>query len=223
MLPSRKRKIRLIIYLLLILFIIIFVFIKIDRDVKPVLFSVSNAEARILATESINRIVKEELSKNVKYSDFVEIKTDSNGDISAIEMNTIEMNKFGTAVALKVQEEMKFLGGRGIGIPVGVLTKSALLSYMGPVIHVKVLPYGNVSTDFRSELESAGINQSRYRVYIVVNVNLQLMIPFGEEKMNVSSGIPIAETLIVGKVPSSYFNTGSGGFGVPYAVPTPSQ
>lgn len=221
MLPSRKRKIRPLIYILLFLFFVIFIFIKIDKDIKPTLFSLSNAEVRILTTESINKVVKEELSNNVKYSDFVSVKTDRDGNISAIEMNTVEMNKFGAAVALKVQEEMKFLGGRGVEIPVGVITGSTLLSYFGPNIKVKVMPLGNVFTDFKSELESAGINQSRYRVYITVNTVLQIMIPLGKEKVDVSATIPIAETLIVGKVPNSYFNTTSGGT-MPNVVPIPA-
>lgn len=221
MLRHRRKKIKLIIYIVIIFSVIIYVFYKIDNDIKPALFSVSNAEIKIIAVESINRVVKEELSKNIKYSDFVNVKTDKNGDISAIEMNTVEMNKFGSTVALRVQEEMKFIGGRGVKVPLGVVTGSNILSFYGPKINVKILPIGNVITDFKSELQSAGINQSRYRVYIIVNTTLQIIIPFGNEKMDVASTIPIAETLIVGKVPNSYFNT-QGGYNIPGVVPVPS-
>lgn len=223
MLPSKRKKMfKFIIYVSLFMLFIFFVFYKIDKNIKPLLFAVSNAEVRIIATESINKIVKEELTKNVKYSDFVSIKTDRNGDISAIELNTVEMNKFGNNVALKLQEEMKFIGGRGVSIPFGVITGSSLLAYYGPRMNVKVYPLGNIITDFRSELESAGINQTRYRVYICVNTNLQILIPFGKDKVNVTSAIPIAETLIIGKVPSSYFNTNSSGVNIPNVVPIPS-
>lgn len=221
MLPSRKRKTKFMICAAVALFVFIFVFYKIDRDIKPLLLALSQAEARIIATESINRTVKEELSKNVKYSDFINIKTDKNGDISAIELNTIEMNKFGNDVVLKVQEDMKFAGGRGIDIPLGAVTGSSIFSYYGPKIKVKILPVGNIAADFKSEVESAGINQTRYRVYICVNTSLQIVIPFGRDNINVASTIPIAETLIVGKVPSSYFNTSSGGINVPNVVPIP--
>lgn len=223
MLPSkRKKKIKLLVYFLVFFIICLFAFYKIDNDMKPILFAVSHAEVRIIATESINRIVKEELSQNIKYSDFVNIKTDLNGDISAIELNTVEMNKFGNSIALRVQEELKLIGGRGVSIPLGVITGSGLLAYYGPRMKVEVLPMGNITTDFRSELHSAGINQTRYRVYICVNTDMQIMIPFGKDKINVSSTIPIAETLIVGKVPSSYFNTNSKDVNIPSVVPIPS-
>lgn len=223
MLPRQKKKFKIFSCFFLIFLILLILFFKIDKDIKPVLFSVSGTEVRILATECINRVVKEELSNNVKYSDFVSVKTDTNGDISAIEMNTVEMNKFGANIALKVQEEMRFIGGRGISIPLGVITNSSLLSSFGPNINVKVQPMGNVVTDFKSELQSAGINQSRYRVYISINTNMQIMIPLGQEKINVVSIIPIAETLIVGKVPNMYYNTESGGDTVPNIIPMPSS
>lgn len=216
-----KKTVKLLVCLFLSIFVLLVIFLKIDLEIKPVLFNVSGSEVKIMATESINKVVKEQLTNNVKYSDFVNIKTDKNGDISAIELNTIEMNKFGSEVALKVQEEMKFIGGRGIGIPLGVITGSTILSYLGPKIYVNVMPIGNVTTEFKSELQSAGINQSRYRVYITVNTELQIMVPFGSEKMNVSSTIPIAETLIVGKVPQYLFNSQSGGASTPNVIPVP--
>lgn len=219
----RKKSLKkLIICVLLALFVFVLVFLKIDKDIKPVLYSVSSSEIKILATESINRVVKEELTNNVKYSDLVDIKADSEGNITSIEMNTVEMNKLGADVALKVQDEMKFLGGRGVNIPLGVLTGSTILSSLGPNINVKTVPLGNVVTDFKSELQSAGINQSRYRVYITVNTELKVLIPFSDEKVNVASTIPIAETLIVGKVPYYYFNTQSEGTNMPNVFPVPS-
>jgi len=201
---------------------IIFLFYKIDKDIKPLLFTVANSEVRIFATEAINKMVKEELSKNMEYSDFVNVKTDKNGEISAIELNTIQMNKFGNNVALKVQEEIKFIGGRGVTIPLGVITGSNLLSNYGPKMNIQVRPIGNITTDFKSELQSAGINQTRYRVYISVSTSFQVLIPFGKEKVDVVSTIPIAETLIVGKVPASYFNTNPGQVYPPAFVPVPS-
>jgi sporulation protein YunB len=208
---------------MIIIFIIFFLLLyKVDRDIKPLLFSVTNAEVRIITTESINKTVKDELSKNVKYSDFVSIKTDRNGDISAIELNTVEMNKFGNNIALRIQEEMKFIGGTGVSVPLGVLTGSSILAYYGPRMKIKVSPVGNITTDFKSELQSAGINQTRYRVYICVNTTLQVMIPLGKEKVDITSTIPIAETLIVGKVPASYFNTTPGDANVPNVVPIPT-
>ena len=221
MLPRKKKNMKVLFLLFLLFFIITLVFLKIDKDIKPIIIGVSNVEVKIIATESINRIIKEELSQNIKYSDFVTIKTDKNDDISAIDLNTVEMNKFGSKIALSVQSELNSIGERGISIPLGVVTGSTILSYYGPRMKVKVLPMGYVTTEFKSELQSAGINQTRYMVYIKVDTNLQLMIPLVKDKINVTSTIPIAETLIVGKVPTSYFNSSQSGTNLPSIITVP--
>ena len=225
MLPSKKRSlIKFSIYFFSIAIVFIIIFYKIDKDIKPVLIAVSNNEVRIKATDTINMAVRQELSKNVKYSDFVVIKTDKNGDISVIELNTTEMNKFGNNVSLEIQEELKTMGARGIDIPLGVITGSSLLSYYGPKIKVDVLPIGYVKYDFVPELQSAGINQTRYCVNIIISTNMQIIIPMGKEIIDVTSKIPIAETLIVGKVPASYFNSqGSQGAGSSFSIPIPKN
>lgn len=171
------------------------------------MISIAESETKIEAVQSINKIVHEELlNNNIKYSDFIIMKINQNGDIYAVEVNTVEMNKFGALISNKIQEDMKFIGGRGINIPLGMITRSNIFSFYGPKIMVKTYPIGNVLTDFKSEIESVGINQSRYRVYILINVDLQIIIPIGKDKVNITSSIPIAETLIVGKVPITYFN-----------------
>ena len=221
MLPSKKRSlIKFSIYFFSIAIVFIIIFYKIDKDIKPVLIN----EVIRKATDTINMAVRQELSKNVKYSDFVVIKTDKNGDISVIELNTTEMNKFGNNVSLEIQEELKTMGARGIDIPLGVITGSSLLSYYGPKIKVDVLPIGYVKYDFVPELQSAGINQTRYCVNVIISTNMQIIIPMGKEIIDVTSKIPIAETLIVGKVPASYFNSqgGSGG-GSSFSITIPKN
>lgn len=206
MLPKNYKKFKPLIIITVVFILLIIIFFKVDRDIRPVLFATTNAEVRIIATEAINSVVKDELSKNIKYSDFVSVRTDNNGDITSIDLNTVEINKLGTNVALRVQEQLKSIGGKGVSIPLGIVTGSALFSYYGPRLNVKVSPVGNVACSFKSELQSAGVNQTRYMVSIDVNANLQVLIPLENEKINVESTVPIAETLIVGKVPSFYYN-----------------
>lgn len=206
MLPKIRKKYKPLIVLSIVFIFLLLVFFKIDRDIRPVLFATTNAEVRIVGTEAINSIVKDELAQNIKYSDFVSVKTDNNGDIAAINLDTVEVNKFGSTVALRVQDQLKSIGGKGVSVPIGVITGSTLLAYYGPRLNIKVMPLGNVECSFKSELQSAGVNQTRYMVSINVKADLQVLIPLENEKLSVESTVPIAETLIVGKVPSFYYN-----------------
>lgn len=223
MLPRKRKKIKRLMIVGVITFTFFLAFIKIDNAIRPVLFAACNTEARVMAITAINDVVKKELSKSVNYSDLVNIKTDNNGEITAIEVNTVEMNKFGANVALNVQNTLFTEGDRGISLPLGVVTGSTLLSYYGPRVDIKVRPIGAITTDFSSELQSAGINHARYKVYIKVNTDLQIIIPFGKDKINVVSSIPVAETLIVGKVPNTYWDAKLKDLNIPNIVPVPNK
>jgi sporulation protein YunB len=67
-------------------------------------------------------------------------------------------------------------------------------------------PAGSVNTTYRSDFKSAGINQTRHIIYLDVTINLQVVIPLARNSISTKSSIPIAESIIIGKVPGTYAN-----------------
>ena len=57
-----------------------------------------------------------------------------------------------------------------------------------------------------SELISSGINQTLHRMYLQVNCNVNLLTPFHTIGENISNQILIAEAIIVGTTPDTYYN-----------------
>ena len=80
------------------------------------------------------------------------------------------------------------------------------LGKYGPQIDVKILPGGNVSAIFKTEFASSGINQTVYRVYLDVKSNISIATPFVAKTSEITSYISIAEVVIVGGVPQTYYN-----------------
>ena len=93
-----------------------------------------------------------------------------------------------------------------IKIPVGTIIGGDLIFGRGPGIDVKVMPIGTVATEIQNEITSAGINQTRHQIILVVNVQMSVITGIRRLPTNVSTTICIAETVIVGKVPESYTN-----------------
>ena len=62
---------------------------------------------------------------------------------------------------------------------------------------------GNISSSYESIFESAGINQTRHKIYLNVNMKIKVIVPFKSEEVEVATQIPISETIIVGKTPST--------------------
>ena len=69
---------------------------------------------------------------------------------------------------------------------------------------MQILPVGAVHTSFQSEFESAGINQTRHKVYLQLSASIRIVIPTGAKTTNVTANMLVAESIIVGKVPESF-------------------
>jgi sporulation protein YunB len=165
-----------------------------------------DAQARIISTETINATIREEFGNKISYDDIMTIKTDKDGNVVMIQANTVELNRIGSQVALSVQNRIQKIDGQSVKIPLGVLFRNDMFAYYGPKITFKMQPAGSVNTTYRSDFRSAGINQTRHIIYLDVTINLQVVIPLARNSISTTSSIPIAESIIIGKVPGTYAN-----------------
>ncbi|MGH4125320.1 MAG: sporulation protein YunB [Clostridium sp.] len=196
-----KTRVLLIISIIIINFtIFIYIF---DKTVMPTVMAVADAEMRAKATEIVNRAIINEYSKQFNYDEIIKIDKDSQGNIVMLKADTLKMNKIACDVALESQKELLKLGDIGIKIPIGYITRNNILSYYGPQITIKMQPIGLVETKYSSEFESAGINQTRHKIYVKVKTTVRVIIPLKSNDIEVANEIPIAETIIVGKTPNT--------------------
>ncbi len=207
--PLRKKRFKRLVILSFIFFIFIFTFYKIDRDLKPLIMALCDAEARGIAMSTINETIRDEFGNKISYDDLMTIKTDKEGNVVMLQANTVELNRIGSDVALAVQKRIENTGVRGGAIPIGAVLKSDLIAYYGPKLKFKMKPVGYVTTSYRSEFQAAGINQTRHIIYIDVTTNVQVVIPTARNSISITSNVPIAESIIVGKVPNTYAEFGS--------------
>jgi sporulation protein YunB len=182
------------------------IFIFIDRGIKPTVIAMSEAQVRYIAIKAMNNAVKKVLNTNIKYTDLLNVMTDKNGKISLIQANTIRMNALATETSSVAQEEIRLMGAEGIYIPLGSIFNSKILAGLGPRIKVTILPIGSVAIDFVTEFENAGINQTRHKIYMVMEANVRIVIPLGSDTASIRTRVPVTETIIVGDVPDYYIN-----------------
>lgn len=169
-----------------------------------------DSEARIVATTTINETIKNEFQNKISYDDIVSTKLDNEGNIIMLQANTVELNRIGSEIALAVQNRIQSKGTTGVKIPLGVLLKNDLFAYYGPKITFKMQPLGSVTTTYRSDFQSAGINQTRHVIYLDVTANVFVVIPLAKNNITVTSSVPIAESIIVGKVPGTFVTLPNG-------------
>ena len=71
---------------------------------------------------------------------------------------------------------------------------------------IKISSIGNVETDLRSEFSEKGINQTLHRVYLQVDCEVSILTPYNSITEKVSNQVLLIENVIVGKIPSTYYN-----------------
>lgn len=199
-------KSKLIIIIISIMAFILSAFLLIDWGIKPTIIAMSEAKVEYIAVLAMNNAVSQILGSNIKYTDLTDVLTDKDGKITMIQYNTILINTLARDTSTLAQDEIRSLGAEGISVPLGSITKSKILSGRGPNINVKIIPVGSVSTDFTDEFKQAGINQTRHKIFLTLKTQVRIVVPLGSDIIDVSTRVPIAETIVVGDVPDSYVN-----------------
>jgi len=186
--------------------LVLLIFLFIDHNINPAIISFSQAKIQAIAINSLSDAVKKTLGSNIKYTDFVNVLTDKNGNVAMLQANTMKMNDLAAQVSDMAQETIRSKGDEGIDIPLGTITGSKLLAGMGPKIRIRIISFPAVSTDFDSELVSSGINQTRHKIYLTLRARIRIAIPLNTADIDVESRVPVTETIIVGDVPQTYVN-----------------
>ncbi|AOT68609.1 sporulation protein YunB [Geosporobacter ferrireducens] len=202
--PRRKGNLKAFIAILAIFLFVIYSFLLVDKKVKPSVLAIAEVKAREIATRAINESVNSKVSDDIKYQDLIFIRTDTEGNVTMMQANTVMMNRLASEVALTVQDNIKQIKASSVKVPLGNVFGSQLLAQYGPKININVTPIGMVNVDFKTQFEQSGINQTRHKIYLVVNTQVRIIVPFSTNTTSVETSVPIAETVIVGKVPQSY-------------------
>ncbi len=185
-----------IIFFLLTLSVYVF-----DRLIVPNVIANAKLEMEALASEIFFTNALEIYRDNFNYEDFFHIEKDEQGYITMLSTNTMEMNYLSALVASRSQADIRQMGGLGVEFPLGYLSKNNLLAVLGPKIKVKMLPMGAVKTSYSSSFETAGINQTKHKIYLEVATRIKVILPFNSSEILYIGEIPVIETVIVGRVP----------------------
>ena len=123
-----------------------------------------------------------------------------------ISANVISINEIISDIPIKIQEELDKLENSQFKINIGSFTGSRLLSGRGPQMKVKMSTIGNLDTDLRSEFIEAGVNQTLHKIYLQVDCKVIILTPFNTIEENISNQVLLAEAVIVGTTPDTYYH-----------------
>ncbi|MBR4110186.1 MAG: sporulation protein YunB [Clostridia bacterium] len=183
----------------------IVVFEGITLLIEPSIMALCQIRATSIGV-SISSTAVKEVMNDIEYKDLVTLERDNNGKIIALQAKVIEMNQLSSQIATKMQELYSQINDAYVKIPIGNFTGNTLLAGRGPNIIVRIIPAGTVSTDFKTEFISTGINQTRHRIYLEIVSKVRVVAPLTTKTIEVVNNVNVAETVLVGDVPNSFYN-----------------
>lgn len=171
--------------------------------------SLAETSVRNSTSDLINDAIDRQIEiGNVHYDRIVYFEKDLDGKITALKTNMSEVNRLKTAILNLINDEILAMDTADIGIPAGSLIIPELFSGRGPRIPVHILSIRNSDASFQSYFTEAGINQTLQQLTMDVSVDVSVLVLGKTESFTVSSQVVVAETVIVGQVPDTFFQTG---------------
>jgi sporulation protein YunB len=189
---------------LLILGVVLFMIV--ERNMSPVIIDMAESRVRAATVKAMNDAVHTTMGNPLQYTDLIRITQGSDGKIMMIQADTVKMNDIAMNTALTTQQNITDEGRQGVGVPIGSVLGGELLAGRGPEVYARIIPVGAVTTDFESEFQNEGINQTRHKIYLNIHVTVRIVIPTKSREINVDTKVLVTECIIIGEVPESYVN-----------------
>lgn len=221
---SIKLRDRISIIIMLVCITILIIFKIINQKMMPILVNYAEIETERIAMAVINKsILKYTTNKGLE--DLIITNTNENNEIVSVDFNAVNVNNILYSITNSIEQDLilldkgKFdelnipisnvyeksdISGIVYYIPFGVVTGASIIADIGPKIPVKNKIVGSVYSNIKTEVIEYGINNAMIKIYIEVEVNEQVILPFTSKKVNVKSELPVFIKLVQGKIPSVY-------------------
>lgn len=219
-----KLRDRISIIIMLVCITILIIFKIINQKMMPILVNYAEIETERIAMAVINKsILKYTTNKGLE--DLIITNTNENNEIVSVDFNAVNVNNILYSITNSIEQDLilldkgKFdelnipisniyeksdISGIVYYIPFGVVTGASIIADIGPKIPVKNKILGSVYSNIKTEVIEYGINNAMIKIYIEVEVNEQVILPFTSKKVNVKSELPVFIKLVQGKIPSVY-------------------
>lgn len=200
---------RILRYTALILAILVGILVFFRVRYHSTIRSLAQTQVVNATSDLINDAIDQQIEKGtIQYDRIVFFEKDLNGNITALKTNMSEVNRLKTNILNLINDEILDMDTSDLGIPIGSLILPELMSGRGPEIPVKIISIRNSEGSFESRFTEAGINQTLQQLTMHVSIDVSILVLGAAESFTVSSQVVVAETIIVGKVPDTFFQTG---------------
>lgn len=204
------RVLRRMLLLLVLLFAAVSVIIVWFRfKFSDAITALAQTQIRNAASDLINDSIDLQIEQgNIHYDRIVYFEKDLDGRITALKTNMAEVNRLKTDILNLINDEILALDSSNITIPLGSLILPELFSGRGPAFPIEIISIRNSDGSFQSYFTDSGINQTLHQLTMDVVIDVTVLVMGRAEEFTVGSHVVVAETVLVGQVPETFFQYG---------------
>lgn len=183
--------------------------VTINISLKPIILTMANQYGSAAVAESVNDAVENTFNEEeFKYSDFVYLNYNDSGFVTSAEYNSVKINQLKIALNDNIINKLDSLRASKIKIPIGSVLGDVNLSGRGPNIRIKVVQSSVPEINIISSFESVGINTVKHEILVRITVGSEVYLPPKKSEFTYTQDFVIAQTIIVGNIPSGYADIG---------------
>jgi len=225
--PRMKRSHLWLIVALLMTILFVQGTIFLDRELRQPLMFLAKVKVNQVATEAINAAIRSEFARSVESDKMILWRTDAAGKITGFEIDYKQQMAITAKTIGIVERSLKEREDVPERIPIGHALNSPFISSIGPSVSVTFHPASAVKVDVETEQKEAGINMLLVEVFVRIRTEIAVVVPFDKDPETVETKIPLSYALVVGDVPTYYYDgsghpVGNGAAQAP-AIALPSQ
>ncbi|MHA6260001.1 sporulation protein YunB [Sporosarcina sp. CAU 1771] len=228
--PRRRRKRRIVPLLLpAIFFSIVFFLYFINARLAPIYIDFAERQTQKIASQVISSAINSRVANVLDVNDIiVNIPPSESGGVVGTKFNTEIINRVLAEIQILVQQHldqagtaefdslpssseieydaqaMEDQGGIIFLIPLSQAMGIPLLGNLGPKIPIRFHVIGEVQATPETTIKEFGINNASIEVNVLLEVNVQIIVPLATKNSVVKSKVPIAAGLFKGDVPPIY-------------------
>lgn len=222
--------------------------IIINNGIKPVMLDIATTRTEQMANRAMGIAINKKMAEDIDADELVEIDKDEEGNIVSIGFNTVVENRVQRNVQYRVENFLKELEQGNVPapgdplkgsdestenstiedvkenptlleIPIGQVLGIPLLANLGPMVPVNLDTIGYVSTEVKSTTQEVGPNGAYFIVYVHIEVEVSVVIPFGTKPARIEQDIPITRQFSPGEVPLYYSPGGNNDNDPNFSIP----
>ena len=173
--------------------------------IKPLVFTYAKSRAETIMLNAANTAILSILERNdFQYDEIADITLDDEQNITGIQIDAKWTNMFKSVVSKEIEAILEKQSDYTVSIPVGTFFGNEFTTGLGPEVDFKMRLTETAVVDFKNQFESVGINNVLHQVVINIDISANILMIGCTEGFDVKTSAIAAQTVIAGKVPSSF-------------------